>query len=114
MINHIAAHQFEAHVIKTNKKLVIVDFWAPWCQPCKMMDPVFLEVQGNFVRDLDVIKINVDDEQKLAQVYNVRSIPTMLFFMDVKGENDGKKIVHSEIGFVSKADLMKKVIELLS
>ena len=81
MPRHIADHEFETYVIKNNK-IVIVDFWAPWCAPCRAMAPILESIESKFVRDVEVIKINVDDEDRLAHVYNIQSIPTLIIFKD--------------------------------
>lgn len=91
MIRHITEHEFETVVLKSDKKVVIVDFWAPWCKPCQAMEPILESLSRRFTTQLDIIKVNVDDEPRIAQASNVRSIPTMLFY------NKGK-VVHVEIG----------------
>lgn len=73
------AVEFNDNVIKAGKP-VLVDFWAPWCGPCKMVGPEVEAVAKNFEGRADVAKINVDEQQELASQYNVMSIPTLVFF----------------------------------
>lgn len=84
MIKHIAEHEFEMFVLQSRKKVVLVDFWAQWCAPCRTMDPILESIARRFTMTLDVIKVNVDDEPRLAKVSGVKSIPTMIFFKNGK------------------------------
>jgi thioredoxin 1 len=70
---------FEGEVLK-NDKPVVVDFWAPWCGPCKAIGPVFEELAGQFKDSVKFMKMNVDDNQKTAIKFGVRSIPTIILF----------------------------------
>lgn len=82
---------------------VLVDFWAPWCGPCKMLGPVLEEVEKEVSGKAVVAKVNVDDEQDLAVKYGVSSIPTMVVFK--KGE-----AVERTVGFMSK----EKIVGILT
>ena len=65
-------------------KLMMVDFWAEWCGPCRMLGPVVEQLAGDFEEKAEVGKVNVDEEQELAIRYGVMSIPTVIFFKDGK------------------------------
>jgi len=81
---------------------VLVDFWAPWCGPCKMLGPVLEEVEKELGGKAVIAKVNVDDEQDLAVKFNVSSIPTMIVF------KNGTSLDRT-VGFMSK----EKILELI-
>ena len=76
---YIAEHQFKQEVIDSDR-LVLVDFYTDWCMPCKTLSPLLDKMAHQFAKEIRVVKINADDEQRLATVYKVRSVPTVLFF----------------------------------
>lgn len=96
-VKHVKNNDFESEVLKSDKK-VLVDFYADWCGPCKMMGPV-LEAVAKENDNIDVVKINVDEEQELAMQYRVMSIPALMVFE--KGE-----VVRKSVGLISKAEVL--------
>ena len=88
---------FETEVVKSDVP-VLVDFWAPWCGPCKMIGPIVEELAGDYEGKIKVAKINVDDNQELASQFGIRGIPTVMIFKD--GE-----VANSFVGLRPKEDL---------
>jgi len=80
-IVHTSDAAFDADVLQ-NSKAVLLDFWAEWCGPCKMIAPLLDEVAGRYEDKLDVVKLNVDENPNVAQKFGIRSIPTLILFKD--------------------------------
>ncbi len=92
---------FEAEVLKSNLP-VLVDFWAEWCGPCRMVAPILDEIAKELTNQLKVVKVNIDDDTELAAKYNVMSIPSIFLFK--KGE-----VVEQIIGAMPKEQLLSKI-----
>lgn len=98
-ITHVTDKNFTS---ETSEGLVLVDFWAPWCGPCKMIAPVLEEIDGEMSDKLKIVKLDVDENQETAGKFGVMSIPTLLLFKD--GE-----VVDQIIGFQPKEALVDKI-----
>jgi thioredoxin 1 len=90
---------FDAEVLQSDK-VVLVDFWAPWCGPCRRIAPVIDELASEYAGSVKVVKLNVDDAQSLSQSYGVQSIPTLMIFKD--GE-----VVDRQVGVPPKTRLQQ-------
>ncbi len=93
---------FEQEVLKSDKP-VLVDFWAPWCMPCKVLGPIIEEVAKEYADKVKVGKLNVDEAGDVASQYNIISIPTLIVFKDGKPVNQrvgagSKKAIEEFIG----------------
>ena len=92
--------------ITNTDKLVLIDFFATWCGPCKMLAPVISEISNKYSNTVKVCKVNVDENQDLALKYNISSVPTIIFLKN--GE-----IVKISVGFYSKSELENIIDDLL-
>jgi thioredoxin 1 len=101
-LTHVTDASFEADVAESSKP-VLMDFWAPWCGPCRMMEPVLKEVSDEYAERISVCKLNVDENPNTATKFEVLSIPTLLVF-------EGGQVVKKLVGAMPK----KKLIDELS
>ncbi len=100
MAQNISQNDFQKEVLDFKGK-VLVDFWAPWCGPCQMLGPVIEEISGE-VKDVKVVKVNVDEAQELSGKYGVSGIPTVMLFKD-------GQIVETIVGFRQKQDYLNAI-----
>jgi thioredoxin 1 len=96
-VSHTSDATFEAEVLQSDKP-VLVDYWAEWCGPCKMIAPILDEVAGEFKDRLKVMKLNIDENAQTPRKYNVRGIPTLMLFK-------GGDVIAQKTGALPKARL---------
>lgn len=87
-------------------KLVLIDFFATWCGPCKMLSPIISEIANEYSDKVKVCKINVDENQELSLKYGITSVPTLIFLKN-------EEIVKMTVGLCSKSELIDMINELL-
>jgi thioredoxin 1 len=96
-IKHVTDATFEDDVVKATGP-VLVDFWAEWCAPCKMIAPMLGEIADEYKGKVSIVKLNIDESPKTPQKFNVRGIPTLILFKN--GQVEGQKV-----GALRKTDL---------
>jgi len=94
----VTDNSFEQEVLKA-ETLVLVDFWAPWCGPCRAEAPIVEELSKDYANRLKVVKLNVDENRKIAQAYSINSIPRLYLFKD-------GQLVEQIVGAAPKSDLV--------
>jgi len=100
-ITNLDASSFDS-AISSPDKPVVVDFWAPWCGPCKAIAPVLEELAEEMGEQVQISKVDVDNNQEIAGKFNIRAIPTILIFK-------GGEVVDQIVGMASKSDLKSKI-----
>ncbi|WP_460046130.1 thioredoxin TrxA [Pseudomonas sp. S2_H01] len=99
LIKHVSDASFDADVLKASASVpVLVDYWAEWCGPCKMIAPVLDDIAGTYEGKLTIAKLNIDENQETPAKHGVRGIPTLMLFKD--GEVSATKV-----GALSKSQL---------
>lgn len=102
----VSTQTFEEQVLKASQP-VLVDFWAPWCAPCRFLSPIVEELAGEYEGKVTFVKLNTDNDPGIAQRYNIFSIPTLILF------KDGKP-VKELVGLRPKRDLKNSLEEVLT
>ncbi|PVY92816.1 thioredoxin [Acidovorax sp. 99] len=97
LIKHVSDASFEADVLQPGTA-VLVDYWAEWCGPCKMIAPILDEVAGTYQGKLQIAKMNVDENREIPAKFGIRGIPTLMLFKD-------GQLAATKIGAMSKAQL---------
>jgi thioredoxin 1 len=97
LIKHISDSTFEADVLNAGKP-VLVDYWAEWCGPCKMIAPILDEVSETYKDKLQIAKMNVDENREIPAKFGIRGIPTLMLFKD-------GQLAATKVGALSKAQL---------
>ena len=96
-IKQVSNDSFESDVLKADAP-VLVDYWAEWCGPCKMIAPILDEVSRDYADKLNVAKVNVDENKEIASKYGIRGIPTLMLFRN-------GAVVATKVGALSKSQL---------
>jgi thioredoxin 1 len=97
LIKHISDASFDADVLKSGKP-VLVDYWAEWCGPCKMIAPVLDDISAAYKDKLQIAKMNVDENQQIPAKFGIRGIPTLMLFKN-------GQLAATKVGAMSKAQL---------
>jgi thioredoxin 1 len=106
LIKHISDASFEMDVLQADKP-VLVDYWAEWCGPCKMIAPILDEVSASYKDKLQIAKMNVDENRDIPAKFGIRGIPTLMLFK-------GGQLAATKVGALSKAQLTAFLDEQLA
>jgi thioredoxin 1 len=97
MANPLSDDEFEQKVVKASKP-VLIDFWAEWCGPCRMLGPIVEEISQDYNGKVDVFKMNIDENPKVPSTFGIRGIPTLMLFKD-------GKLLDTKVGVLPKQTL---------
>jgi thioredoxin 1 len=97
-IINLTDESFDTEMLKMADHVVLLDFWAPWCGPCKSLSPILDEISEDY-ENIKVVKINVDDNDKIANKFNLKSIPTMIMFKN-------NKMISQRVGMINKSGIL--------
>ncbi|MFE8645319.1 thioredoxin TrxA [Sphingomonas sp. NCPPB 2930] len=106
LIKHISDASFDADVLQADKP-VLVDYWAEWCGPCKMIAPILDEVSASYKDKLQIAKMNVDENRDIPAKFGIRGIPTLMLFK-------GGQLAATKVGALSKAQLTEFIDQQLA
>ena len=106
MATMINTQSFDAEVLQSAIP-VVVDFWAPWCGPCKALNPILEKVEAQVGDKVKIVKVNIDESPEVASKYSIMSIPTMLFFKD-------GSVMDQLVGLVQKDKIVERINKLTS
>ena len=106
LIKHLSDSDFEANVLQASGP-VLVDYWAEWCGPCKMIAPILDDVATAYQGKLQIAKMNVDDNREVPAKFGIRGIPTLMLFKD-------GQLAATKVGAMSKAQLVAFIDEQLA
>ena len=106
LIKHVSDASFEGDVLKSSTP-VLVDYWAEWCGPCKMIAPILDEVAGSYQGKLTIAKMNVDENREVPARFGIRGIPTLMLFKD-------GQLAATKVGAMSKAQLTAVIDQQLA
>ena len=106
LIKHISDDSFEKEVLQSSSP-VLVDYWAEWCGPCKMIAPILDEIAGTYEGKLQVTKMNVDDNRQIPGKFGIRGIPTLMLFKN-------GQLAATKVGALSKSQLTEFIDQQLA
>jgi thioredoxin 1 len=106
LIKHISDDSFEKEVLQSTEP-VLVDYWAEWCGPCKMIAPILDEVAGNYQGKLQIAKMNVDENREIPGKFGIRGIPTLMLFKN-------GQLAATKVGALSKSQLTEFIDQQLA